>query len=155
MPCPECDRLLDQINRRRSPDEVVYLVTFNYDTLLEDATPVVGLTIAELDHYILGSPAYKVFKLHGSVNWARVVETKPYRNTNSWLVAQENIERANGLKITSVFVPIRVQPCGLSETGLGLVPAIAIPVEKKADFECPESHLNELERALQTSTNFF
>jgi hypothetical protein len=140
--------LLDQINRRRKPDEVVYLVTFNYDTLLEDATPVVGLTISELDHYISGSAAYKVFKLHGSVNWARVVETSPYANTNSWPVAWDHIERAASLKITDAFVRVHQHPCGTLENGVGLVPAIAIPVEKKAYFECPKSHLSELERAL-------
>jgi hypothetical protein len=140
--------LLDQINRRRKSDEVVYLVTFNYDTLLEDATPVVGLSITDLERYIFGSPAYKVFKLHGSVNWARVVERIPHGDLNAWAVARNHIDLAASLRITDAFVRIDQHPCGLGENGFGLVPAIAIPVEKKAYFECPKRHLTALESAL-------
>jgi SIR2-like protein len=146
--------LLDQINRWRRPDEAVCLVTFNYDTLLEDATPAVGLTIAKLEDYISGNPSYKVFKLHGSVNWARGVATpSPYAkggqvSGNAWSVAWNHIERAASLDITDQFVRIDQYPVGLFEERIGLVPAIAIPVEKKTDFECPQSHLNELKRLL-------
>lgn len=139
--------LLGQIDRWRKPEETVCLVTFNYDTLLEDAMPIVGLTITELEHYVFGSRAYKVFKLHGSVNWARVVGTT-YSNLNSWQVAEKHIEGAINLPITDTFVRINQRPCGTLENGLGLVPAIAIPVEKKAYFECPEAHLDELKLAL-------
>jgi hypothetical protein len=137
--------LLDQINRWRSPDELVYLVTFNYDTLLEDATPTVGLTITGLDHYIIGSRSYKVFKLHGSVNWARGVATRSpyaddsYTSANAWSVAQNHIERAASLKITDDFVRVDQHPIGLWEKRIGLVPAIAIPVEKKPISSAPNS----------------
>jgi hypothetical protein len=146
--------LLDQINRWRRSDEEVCLVTFNYDTLLEDATSAVGLTITNLDHYIVGSRFYKVFKLHGSVNWARAVAThspyadSPYTAANAWSVAENHIKRAAVLRIMNDFVRIDEYPCGLHQGRIGLVPAIAIPVEKKAYFECPQPHLDELKRVL-------
>jgi hypothetical protein len=146
--------LLDQINRWRRPDELVCLATFNYDTLLEDATPIVGLPITNLESYIVGSTFYKVFKLHGSVNWARGVATRSpyadslYTKANAWSVAQNHIERAASLIITDDFVRVDQHPVGLYQERIGLVPAIAIPVEKKADFECPKAHLDELERVL-------
>jgi hypothetical protein len=60
--------LLDQIERWRKPDEQVCLVTFNYDRLIEDALPAVGVEIRELSDYV-GSDTYKLIKLHGSINW--------------------------------------------------------------------------------------
>jgi hypothetical protein len=146
--------LLSQIDRWRKPEEAVFLVTFNYDTLLEDATSTVGLTISGLRDYVSRDQAYKVFKLHGSVNWARLVEMNPYvgglpyANENPWTVAQYHIDNATSFKITDDFVRIDQRPCGLWERRVGLVPAIAIPVEKKAYFECPKPHLDQLERAL-------
>jgi hypothetical protein len=143
--------LLGQIDRWRKPDESVYLVTFNYDTLLEDAMRAVGLTITDLTHYVFGNPTYKVFKLHGSLNWARILKNGfGYADHNAWSVALHHIEQATNLNITEQFVRIDHYPCGLlpNQERIGLVPAIAIPVEKKAYFECPKAHLDELVRAL-------
>ena len=56
--------LLDQLEHYRRPDETVCLVTFNYDTLLEDALPTVGLKVLEIADYI-SSDRYKLIKLHG------------------------------------------------------------------------------------------
>src|SRR2546421_10129023 len=94
-------RLLDQIRHRRKDHEIVYLATFNYDTLLEDAMPGIGLTIGGFPDYIGGHAHYKVIKLHGSVNWARQIETPiEYQNQNAWQAAYTHIERADQLKLT-------------------------------------------------------
>lgn len=142
--------LLDGINRWRKPYEAVCLVTFNYDTLLEDAMQVVGLTMDDINDYVR-HPIYKVFKLHGSVNWARYIETNPYatpyRDLSHIQVALDNIEHADTLRISPEYVQIRQHPCGVLNNR-GLVPAIAIPVEKKDRFECPEHHLRQLEQML-------
>jgi hypothetical protein len=141
--------LLDDIARWRQPNEEVCLVTFNYDTLLEDALPSIGLTIKELSDYVFGSVWYKVFKLHRSVNWARVLRTHPhYQRNDHWAVARANIERADQVEATDKFVRVDEHPCGILPGGLGLIPAIAIPVEQKSYFECPSDHLRELERLL-------
>lgn len=93
--------------------------------------------------------AAQLIKLHRSVNWARVFQTRAsYHNNNPWTVVRDHIERAASLEISNVFVQTDQHPCGLFENGLGLVPAVAIPVEQKAYFECPETHLRELERLL-------
>lgn len=143
--------LLDQINRWRKPDETVCLVTFNYDTLLEHAMSVVGPTIAELKDYVVGKSNFKVFKLHGSVNWARLVQwPPPSAGANAWQIAQSHIDQAADLNITDQFVQINEHPCGSWEGKHGLVPAIAIPVEKKSSFECPQWQLDGLEKLLPT-----
>jgi hypothetical protein len=137
--------LLDQIRHRRKADDVVCLATFNYDTLLEDAMPGIGLTIGGLADYVGGHPHYKIIKVHGSVNWARQVETSiVYQNENAWQAAYAHIERADQLKLSSAFVHVDSFPCGR-----GLFPAVAIPVEVKSHFECPQEHLDFLCKHLE------
>ena len=96
--------LLDQLRRSRPNNEPVLLVTFNYDRMIESALPSVGISISELPHYI-ENDAFKLFKLHGSVHWAREIEN-PITNLgerNVWQVANELINIAPDLKITDRF----------------------------------------------------
>src|ERR1700721_2550176 len=67
--------LFDMIEQwRQARDESVCIVTFNYDTLLEDALPIAGLRIGVISDYISRHPRYVVVKLHGSLNWSREVD---------------------------------------------------------------------------------
>jgi hypothetical protein len=109
---------------------------------------VVGSKISELNDYVFGKSDFKVFKLHGSTNWARKVHGQLPNNVNAWEIARSHIDRAAELDITNEFVQITEHPCGGWRGQAGLVPAIAIPVEKKASFECPQTHLRELEKLL-------
>src|SRR6267154_1345930 len=68
--------LLDDIgnwNARRGRGEEICLVTFNYDILLESALSLAGCKFETktMNDYV-GSSIFKVFKLHGSVNWKQV-----------------------------------------------------------------------------------
>lgn len=144
--------LMGRIERVRKKDEMVCLVTFNYDTLIERILPTVYIKIKGLDDYILDE-RYKLIKLHGSANWGREIET-PITDANKRefsLVANELIDQAPDLKITdnylmvnwkqkeSPYIPVyfdRQEP---------FFPALAIPVETKQNFECPHKHLEVLE----------
>lgn len=136
--------LLDQIERWRKPEERICLVTFNYDRMLEADLPTVGVEIQELSDYI-ANDHYKVIKLHGSVNWAREVNT-PIQNLNdlnTWQVGYELIERAGDLDISQRYLIVTQHPIGkLDESAV--FPALAIPVERKRDYECPPAHLETL-----------
>jgi SIR2-like domain len=141
--------LLDEIAHWRKNREPVCLITFNYDTLLEDALPVVGPPITKLEDYVFGNPEFRVFKLHGSINWARTLrESGRYGDHNAWAVARQHIDRAAELRIGDFFVRVEDRPVGLTATQVPLVPAIAIPVEQKNHFECPSDHLRILEELL-------
>jgi len=139
--------LLDQIERWREPDEQVCLVTFNYDRMIEDALPVVGVNIHDLSDYV-GSKTYKLIKLHGSVNWGRLVHTHvlSIRDKNVWDVAYEMIDRIQELNITDTFRIVNELPMARSERDpdFALFPAIAIPVQTKQHFECPKEHVDAL-----------
>jgi hypothetical protein len=136
--------LLDQIERWRRADERICLVTFNYDRLIETSLRGVGVRIGDLPDYI-ANDTYKLIKLHGSIDWAREVDTPladPARR-NAWEVAYELIERAADLSITQRY---RVaKECPIAREGdVVLFPALAIPVESKQDYECPVEHVDAL-----------
>src|SRR5438034_3891921 len=65
--------LVDDIKRWKKPGEKVCFVTFNYDTLLDKALAHHGYPFTELSAYIARD--LMLVKLHGSVNWARIVST--------------------------------------------------------------------------------
>lgn len=144
--------LLDQIQRWRREGEKVCIVTFNYDRILESALSVVGVQIKSLAHYI-SHDTYKVIKVHGSVNWGREVDTPleiaRVEPRNVWGLANEMITRAADLKISQRY-RLCTQLSIAMEGQANVFPAIAIPVENKNDFECPEEHLTELESFIPT-----
>jgi hypothetical protein len=144
-------RLLDQIERTHRRDEPVCLVTFNYDTLLEEALSDFGLDIKDFRDYTQKHPFYKVFKVHGSVNWARILKNKIESGnpTDPELVAHEWIRRAAELDFNDEYVlkPYSGQPIAIIGERPAF-PAIAIPVERGKNFECPASQIEELKELL-------
>lgn len=131
--------LLNIIERlRRATDEEVLLVTFNYDTLVERAlTITIGQTFVSTDDYMLGEPQrYRLAKLHGSVDWKRLV-----RVAASTPVA-ELINNSAGLDITD---DVRMDGEVTDKAG---IPALAVPTRSKSLFECPGTHESRLKHLL-------
>ncbi|MGA3061852.1 MAG: hypothetical protein ABSD90_01350 [Methylocystis sp.] len=134
--------LLDQLRRSRTTSDPVLLVTFNYDRMIESTLSSVDISIRELPDYIRHD-SFKLFKLHGSVHWAREIEN-PVANINemnNWNVANNLISIAPDINITDRFRIVDHHPTG-KVGDIPLFPAIAIPVETKINFECPSSHLD-------------
>jgi hypothetical protein len=141
--------LLDYIERSNGKNEPVCLVTFNYDMLIEDALRDFGLQIKTFEDYTSQHKFYRVFKVHGSVNWARVVETEVITPNpkDHWSVVHEFIRRVAELRITNKFLLSPGIPTAVVGT-LPVFPAIAIPVEKGKSFECPPALIEELTELL-------
>jgi SIR2-like protein len=141
--------LLDQIELVHKGNERVALVTFNYDTLLEEALSHFGLDIGTFSDYTQKHPFYRVFKVHGSVNWGRILTNKieSQNPTNPNLVASEWIRKAAELNITDEYVLSPGMPTAIVG-GRPAFPAIAIPVERGKNFECPASLIAELKELL-------
>ena len=145
--------LLGQIDRQLKGEPACF-VTFNYDTLLEEAFTSLEIKFESLDDYI--SSTYKVIKLHGSTNWARELSS-PMQVTmgdhvqfaNNMLMSADKLETSNNYhliptdyenqSITS-FMKIPGKP-----DRQAVLPAIAIPLEKKHSYECPTEHVHVLE----------
>ena len=138
--------LVDQIDKSKAASEGVLFVTFNYDLLLEDALKTVGINIASMSDYIK-SDQYKLFKLHGSVNWVHRIQSSYFPGEDGYYEerARTIIEQFPTLQQHSskAFEPIPHLAANTpAETGF--LPAIAIPLNKKQTFECPNEHLTEL-----------
>lgn len=137
--------LLNHIRLYRQKLEDVCLVTFNYDTLLEDAAhELLRIEIGKPSDYIISH--YKIIKLHGSINWGHEVETplEKIASSNPWDIINEMIDKITNLKFSEIYRVVNDIPMA-SFGGKGLFPAIAIPVETKNQFECPDLHSHELE----------
>ncbi len=143
--------LVDRVEkwRIRSDERVIY-VTFNYDLLLEAA--FASRRFGSVDSYI-ESAETQVFKLHGSVNWARMVHRRdgePHYGGRR----QVAIDLAPKLvdRITDSFVVLtdfREQRTGNSASQAWLLyPALALPMTGKGSFECPLGHVDMLTAAL-------
>jgi hypothetical protein len=137
--------LLDQLRRVRArfEPEVILLVTFNYDRMIERALAAHhNMTISQLQHYI-ESDTFKLFKLHGSVNWAHQVKSRvdcPEPHLAN-LMARALINNAPNLELADQFVMAEGSP--IKQVGdVPLFPAIALPVVTKTAFECPADHLD-------------
>lgn len=144
--------LLDKIRRWRKAVQRVCLVTFNYDRMLETALSTVGIKIGKLNHYIANDDC-KIIKLHGSVNWAREVYTpiENINNLNDQQVIDELIEQSPNLDISPKYRMVEVCPAVKSDRG-ALYPALAIPVETKKGYECPQEQLEALEACIPEVT---
>jgi hypothetical protein len=139
--------LLDQILRRHKSDDPVCLVTFNYDLLLENALQTFDFKKRQPADHLDSHPIFKVFRLHGSVAWARFVEFP----VNPQLSPAGLIDSASSLKLSNEYA---LWTFGPTENGRLIVPAIAIPVQTKTEetFECPPQHLERLKELTKSVT---
>lgn len=140
--------------RYKSPENVS-IVTFNYDRLIEDALQGIGVvvngeTFPHLHGYITDQN-YKLFKLHGSVDWGRCTKLLPPvdKDTPQTDIVNLNIENAPIQYLSDKFVSLQRDnyPPG-HVNGWRVVPAIAIPLENKSGFECPPNHVRVLTDSL-------
>ena len=143
--------LLRELERFHNHEDPVCLVTFNYDTLLEHALEYLGYGIRSMEDYVDRAGPFKVFKLHGSVNWGQTVEipiAESVQGHSSTLMTYM-IENAPQLKFKDSFV------LGNSIPGLEaqlVFPAIAIPVQKTRGFQCPARVIEVLHSVLPCVT---
>jgi hypothetical protein len=151
--------LLDQLRRSRearSNDKPILLVTFNYDTLIEQSLASFNMPLNEVDDYIRGD-FFKLFKVHGSINWVREIDSTilNVQEKNHSDLVHEFIDKVPELQVSDRFRCVTRSlddPVGKIDSK-PVFPAIAIPVETKVSFECPSDHLDALSRHLPEVTH--
>lgn len=136
--------LLDTIERWRSEKgEAVALVTFNYDTLLDDACwRSLQWSIIRIHDYLPEQSQYRLFKLHGSVDWLRRI-----RFPRGSFGPDALIEFAHLIGFQDQYGMKNEVPQDVPS-----LPAIAIPTQTKSGFECPPDHVEALLRMLPEVT---
>jgi hypothetical protein len=132
--------------------EPIALVTFNYDTLLEDAMLAAGLRLNNLSDFVDGD-TFKLIKVHGSVSWVREVNAAVENiGGRQWPdLAKELISRAAQLEMTRSYHLVGSAP-PVRVGDHAAFPALAIPFENKPDFECPDEHMQVLRDSLSKVT---
>jgi hypothetical protein len=146
--------LVDRIETFRKDGEAVCLVTFNYDTILEEALRTrLGIIVQDVADYI--AEDYKVIKVHGSTNWVHQVVAPAIKNVQKRAdndIANELITSAAplGLKFGGLTIDTSGNMAKSSVGDQVFYPALAIPVETKSEYECPESHVRILQDCLPT-----
>ncbi len=126
----------------------IVFVTFNYDLLLEAAIEsLTPQTFEFMDEYI-DDDNIRVYKPHGSVNWARIYlpTGSPFRYSviiND--VRRQVSEGIDRLQSTDKFAVRKslLGPLNMDEEPVYL-PALAVPVARKAEWQFPNDHLNAL-----------
>lgn len=143
--------LIDEILQLNSSGEPICLVTFNYDLLLDRALISFGYDPQDPELDFFAHPRLKLFKPHGSVNWARFVDLNP----DTRLVPQHLIERAETIQFTDEFITVSgIDPASTFPRGRTVFPVIAIPFQNKTQdtFVWPPSHLTHLLELLPSVT---
>ncbi len=133
----------------------ISLVTFNYDTMLEKAvSDVTSRPIVDLEDYV-ADERLRVFKPHGSVDWARITENDrdPRRAAYPPDVEQHVVELAGAgaLSMSDSFLRVDTSATAVSNEKL-LVPALTVPVQQKGAFEFPDAHKGFLAEALSSGS---
>jgi len=135
--------LIREILRFNKTGEEICLVTFNYDLLLENALYSFDFKSRDPVEQLDSHPILKLFKLHGSVNWSRLVDLPE----GARLQPQTLIQQADTIRLTDLFVRANAtEPNEMYAFAKPVFPAIAIPVQTKSEqyFECPVAHRNYL-----------
>ncbi len=118
----------------------------------ERALPTLGVAIDSLDSYV-ADPAYKLVKPHGSLNWSHQIATQGITDLANqpeaiaaWLIAHAP-EVAPAPQFSFSKEAIFALRPNTNPPDV-LWPAIALPVAGKAEFECPEPHMNALDACI-------
>jgi len=139
---------------RATRHETVCLITFNYDTLIEQALhSVFSYDFSKIDFYVTKTRPYFLFKLHGSVSWRQLTSNVVPANAWPW-VAHELAALGNELELLDQYVVAGgysyKPPAAVQDRAM--IPAIAVPLRTKASFACPADHLHTLEHVLSATT---
>ena len=153
--------LIEQIRHLNTAGEPVCLVSFNYDLLLDHAI-FRGANTEPLERHFAHT-MFKLFKPHGSVDWARLAAGPEASRFPSFADSpkgprrypDELIELAPELKLSDQYVRAdATDPHQMFTFDWPVVPAIAVPVQTKTEdtFQWPDSHRAYLKQLLPQVT---
>jgi hypothetical protein len=130
---------------RYQTDEEIALVTFNYDELLDFSLSgqIGNGPFGDFQEYI-DRPHWRLYKLHGSTSWARVLQARVGSDFGIPSVS-ETIAKGDGLDFEDGVLRARPWRKALEAhedpTTTVAAPGIAIPTNQKQTFSCPADHV--------------
>ena len=145
--------MVDLILRR---DVEVCFLSLNYDFFFETALiSHAPANFASLSDYIPKDRNWRLIKLHGSINWGRRPKVQMGGTLHgNWRPYLDELDLQTGLEKEIQLIEYRdTVPCDAERTQL-FYPALAIPVERKYEFVCPEEHIIAARDFLADCPNF-
>ncbi len=136
--------LIDQMESIRKTGSRACFVTFNYDRLIEHALGTRDQSFETLNDYT-PNEGYEVFKLHGSVDWLRPIPGQLISQFggSGWDLAQRVSRQIASLPKPGDIAKTPAMPSVVHDNVVA-IPAIAIPLKAKSEFELPQAHLDLL-----------
>jgi len=147
---------------RAARGERVAFITFNYDTLLDEAFRDVqnfdpaSANAPELPGYTRDTDCL-LFKPHGSCNWGRRVSHVEPQKVQARTIPEGLISYVESLDLGEDFEILREYDDGStvdfrSKQGPSslLLPALAVPLRSKSSLESPPAHIALLKECLST-----
>lgn len=115
-------------------------VTFNYDTLLDEA--IQQATDHSFDNVAdyISLQQLPLFKLHGSVNWRRPI--------GSNYVSHRDRPKMHAGSLNPGPIEVGYWGHGGIDDYERYLPALAVPMQEKDVFECPDRHVDRLRSLL-------
>jgi hypothetical protein len=148
--------LFDQIRRWRPEDLSTLVVTFNYDRLADWALQDVGelstTRTPDLAAYIAG-PNFRLFKLHGSVDWHRHVDAPELVVDGTYDAFVESVIESAPQAAEGATFHYSGDEGVRSVDGDLVIPAIAVPLRRKQSFQMPAAHEQVLREFLPKVTH--
>lgn len=144
------ETLVDQIERFRGDREPAMFVTFNYDRLIEHAVAAFQPAFRTLQDYVRPQ-RMSVIKLHGSIDWVRPFDhpASAFEIDGPWGAARIIAENISRLRRPG-DIQIQCEPPNSLYKDCLAVPAIAVPLRQKAEFQCPPEHVAHLRTKLMS-----
>lgn len=146
-------------------ETMVPIITFNYDTLLEEAlTRQLGYCFDTIHDYInFSEKNILLFKPHGSCNWIRQIKPGNLRmsteknNHISQLSAKIYTDKLNLHKLynnISEQIEVLNQTNNIRHDKQAYYPALLIPYKDKDEFSMPQRHTSILRHMLSSVDEF-
>lgn len=144
--------LLVRLIERSHYDAVLFL-TLNYDLFLEKALEVYySYQFEQIMSYLPENLKWKLVKLHGSVNWGhRITNFPPEVQHQDILIPLDTLR--GELQLDPRFQILPNHQVRRHANGI-FYPAIAVPVEGKTEFVCPEPHVDFMRDFLSRCRDF-
>jgi hypothetical protein len=140
--------LLDLIELLRGTRRQSVFVTFNYDRLLEYALERrFNRTFRYAADYVK-SDALPLIKLHGSLGWRRLLAGSPPDFLTTSGVDRPRLIADEIGKLGDPGPILTRREITERQAHSAHIPALAIPLLHKREFECPDSHVNRLREEL-------
>ena len=147
--------LIGEIEEQNSQYEHVLYLTVNYDLFMEKALiKMYDVSFDSLDSYVPSNSKWSLIKLHGSVSWGRKVSNLPLIGQGPSLsrVLSDHVDNLDLDKEITILADHQERSRRRDDNFF--YPALAVPLEGKNEFVCPDAQVQLARSFIHTCSDF-